>query len=419
LLKGSRTKLKRFLRENRPGRFFFVIPALALLPFVKVLQSLKKRTNNNNRIILFQRGGIGDLLMLTPVIRILLKRFPKGKVDLCLTHDYVKDAFECHPYISEIIPFDFYWKGYRAFFSLKSRKEGIWKILFYHPKLFFKVALKKYDLAIDYTLSPEMKNLSNALACSIFITKRIGYRENALGFLTDTIDVKPQKLHRVDYYFSVLQLIGINPNELDIKKYVYPLSSDDKEWAKSFLKNHVSSDFFLLAIHPGGANLLVTRRWPLENFITVGKWVIKNSRGTVILIGGKEDIEVCDAIASELKSGCINICNQTTLKQTAAILSFCNACLTNDTGILHLAAAVGVPNIFAIFGPTDADLLLPPEANVIALKSDLECAPCAGSIINKETKECSNIQKGKCLLDINPEQVIKHLEHLLDNEKQL
>ena len=223
----------------------------------------------------------------------------------------------------------------------------------------------------------------------------------------------------MDYYFSVLQLIGIGPHELDTRKYIYPLSSDDKEWAKSFLKNHASPDSFLFAMHPGGANLAVPRRWPLENFITVGQWVIKNLQATVILVGGKEDVEVCDAVASELKSSCINICNQTTLRQTAAILSSCKACLTNDTGILHLAAAVGVPNIYALFGPTDADLLMPPEANVIALKSDLECAPCAGSIIGKDTKECLNMPKGRCLSDIKPEQVIKHLKTMLSNEKQL
>jgi len=418
LIKGNRTKLNRFLKDNRPGRFFFLIPALALLPFMSLLQSLKKRTNNNNRILLFQFGGIGDLLMLTPIIRILKRRFPQSKIDLCLTHDYVKDAFEGHPFFNEVIPFDFYWKGYKAFFNLKSSKEGVWRVLFYHPRLFLKLALRRYDLSIDYSPSPEMKDLSGALAYIISIPRRIGYGGDALGFLTDKIDIQPREMHRVDYYFSILQLIGINPNELDTRKYVYSLTSDDKAWGDFFLRKHARASSFIFAMHPGGVNLIVPRRWPLEHFITVGQWVIKNMRGTILLTGGEEDVEVCNAVASELKSGCINICNQTTIKQTAAILSFCNACLTNDTGILHLAAAVGVPSIYALFGPTNADLLMPPEANVIALKSDLECSPCAGSIISKDTRECSNTPKGECLFDIKPEQVIKHLSQLLNHEKK-
>ena len=396
------------------GRLFFLIPVFLLYPFIGILRSLKKRKDNNYRIALFQLGGIGDTLMLTPVIHILLKKFPQCKIDLCLTHDYVKDAFNGHPYFNEIIPFDFYWKGYKAFFNLKSKQEGIWKVFFYHPKLFLKIALRGYDLVIDYNLSHETRNLSNALAYAIFVPKRLGYGENVLGFLTDTINTQLEKMHRIDYYFSVLQLIGIDPNELNTRKYVYPLTSDDKNWGNSFLINHETSGSFLFVMHPGGANLVVQRRWSLENFITVGQWVIKNMHGIVLLTGGKEDVEVCNAIAAKLKSDCINICNQTTIRQTAAILSFCNACLTNDTGILHLSAAVGVPHIYALFGPTDANLLMPQEANVIILKSGLECSPCAGSIIDKDTVECNTIPIGICLLTIKPEQVIEAIGQSLN-----
>jgi len=378
---------------------------------------LKKRTHNNYRIVLFQFGGIGDLLMLTPVIRILKKRFPQSKIDLCLTHNYVKDAFNGHPFFNEIIPFDFYWEGYKAFFDLKSRQEGVWKIFLYHPRLYIKLAFRRYDLSIDYNLSSETENLSNALAYALSVSRRIGYGEDTLGFLTESVNSQSWEMHRVDYYFSVLQLIGIGSHELDTRKYIYPLSSEDKNWGDAFLRNHATPGSFLFAMHPGGANLKVQRRWPLENFITVGQWVIEKMNGTVLLTGGKEDVEVCNAIAAKLDPMCINICNRVTIRQTATVLSSCNACLTNDTGILHLAAAVGVPNIYALFGPTDAVLLIPPEANVIVLKSDLECAPCAESIINRETKECSNTPKGSCLLNIHPEQVIEHINQMLVNER--
>ena len=109
--------------------------------------------------------------MLTPVVRILKKRFPQSKIDLCLTHDYVKDAFNGHPFFDDIITFDFYWKGYKAFFDLKNREKALWRVFFYHPRLFLKIALRSYDLSIDYSLSPEMKNLAGALAYAVSYPK--------------------------------------------------------------------------------------------------------------------------------------------------------------------------------------------------------------------------------------------------------
>ena len=361
-----------------------------------------------SRIAVFHFAGIGDTLMLTPAVAALKDHFPDTRIDLAMCHNYVKEALDGHPFFGEKIPFDFYWEGYRSFFYLKSRSEGMWKILIYHPKLYLKLALRGYDIAIDCNLSEETRNISGTLAFALGIPRRIGYGGDRLGFFTDAVPFDVNKKHRVDLYRAALEPLGIKEGSTR-STFVFPLTEQEKSWAKEYLASRMAAGSFLFAMHPGGAALKVPRRWPADYFVKVGRWIISKAGGMVLLTGDKADADVCNVVAADIGEKCINACGQLTLRQTAALLSRCNACLTNDTGTLHLAAAVGVPDIYAVFGPTDPALLKPPGVNVTAFAPHMSCAPCAGSIIDEDTAVCANVPQGRCLESIRPEQVIDQL----------
>ncbi len=365
--------------------------------------------------MLFQFGGIGDTLMLTPVARALTKKFPGARIALCLTHKYVKDALDGHPYFNEIIPFDFYWKGYSAFLTLKNRRGGVLKVLIYHPKLFLTMASARFDLAIDYSLGPEIKNLSGALSYALSIPERVGYGDDTRGFLTKTVSADIRAMHRVDYYFEALKSLGVTSGDDHSFRYEFPLSPDDIGWGRDFLKSNGRKRSLLVAMHPGGAKLMLPRRWPAENFISVGKWVIDELGGQVLLTGGREDEEVCKTVGAALGARCINACGKTTLRQTAALLSLCGACVTNDTATVHLASAVHMRNICVIIGPSDPSLYLPHDENLRVFRASVDCAPCIGSIIGSETQACSAAKPGLCLTSVTPEQIIEALKQVMLN----
>lgn len=398
----------QFLRYNRAKRFLFSIVAFLLLQIMVMYRSIKRPKSHGFSILLLHFAGIGDTLMLTPAVAALKDHFPDARIDLAMCHNYVKDALDGHPLFGEKIPFDFYWEGYKSFFHLKSRREGVWKILIYHPKLYLKLAFRGYDIAIDCNLSEETRNISGPLAFALGIPRRIGYGEDRLGFFTDTVPFEVSTKHRVDLYHASLEPLGIK-KESTGGAYVFPLAEQEKSWAKEYLASRMAAGSFLFAMHPGGADLKVPRRWPADYFVKAGRWIVDEAGGTVLLTGDKSDADVCNIVAAGLGKKCINACGQVTLRQTAALLSRCDACLTNDTGTLHLAAAVGVPDIYAIFGPTDPALLRPAGANVTVFAPDMACAPCAGSIIGKDTAACDTVPVGNCLNTITAEMVIEVL----------
>ncbi len=363
------------------------------------------------RIALFHFAGIGDTLMLTPMVSVLRERFPHARIDLVMCHPYVGEAFKERSFFNDAVPYRFSWVGYKAFFRIGNRSSAVLKVLRHHPHLYLALAKKRYQISVDCNLSNESRNLSRSLAYALRIRKRIGFGEDHLSMLTDQVPFDTTKT-RIALYGDLLTSLG-GVAELGERQYCMTMRETELSWVAEYFSSSGAASSTIVALNPGGAELNVPRRWPVENYIALGKWLLLQEGVQVLLIGGKEDVSICDRIAEALEGRCINTCGKTDVGQTAALLSRCTTLVTNDTGALHLAAAVGVPHVIALFGPTDAKLLVPPGRGITALSAKIACAPCAGSIINRETKTCVTTPPGACLRSIRPASVIKVLESVL------
>lgn len=363
------------------------------------------------RIAIFHFAGIGDTLMLTPMLGVLRDRFPHARIDLVMCHPYVGEAFAEHSFFNDIVPYRFAWPGYKAFFETRSQRSAVLRVLRYHPRLYLELARRRYQIAIDCNLSSESRNLSRALAYALRIRRRIGFGVDQLAFLTDRVPFVRTK-HRIALYGDLLKPLGGVAN-LGERQYCMTLSATELSWAAEYLSSQAAGNSTIVALNPGGVELNVPRRWPAESFIALGKWLLLQEGVKVLLTGGKEDVPVCERIAEALEGKCINACGRAVIGQSAALLSRCAAVITNDTGALHLAAAVGVPHVIALFGPTDARLLVPPGQGITVLSAKIACSPCAGSIIDRKTEACVTTPPGACLHSIQPESVIEILESVL------
>jgi heptosyltransferase-2 len=332
-----------------------------------------------------------------------------------MTHPYVRDVFESHPYFQRIIPMKYFMKGNASLRSVRNRGVGVLKALYYYPLPFLKLALRGYDVAIVYALSPDMEHLGSAVAYALGIPFRVGFGSNRENFLHCSLTFDHYRQHRVDLYIELLRFLGVSMQGGTPHRYVFPLSSRDQEWAREYLTRSGDPQPPLMAIHPGGAKLVVPRRWPAHHFLRVAQWFIRATGGTVVLTGGKDDEAFCNRLASDLGKGVVNTCGRLSVRETAAVLGRCDICLTNDTSAMHLAAAVDLPHIVVIFGPTDPHLLVPKGHNIQYLQASLPCVPCAGSVIGRDTQKCSQAIEGECLRAVKPEQVIGVLEGVLDD----
>ncbi len=263
-------------------------------------------------------------------------------------------------------------------------------------------------LGINFGLSDFDRKLGNALLYCLNVRTRVGPAGPSDSLLTHRTTVDYARTRRTEAYLNFLKPLGIRSNEC---AYEFPIGNSDLEKVKFVLRQKkVDTSKPLAVIHPGGKIHVNSRRWPAEYYAQVCSFLSASGEFEIILTGDHDDMNVCDEIVRSPGSKVKSIAGRLTFSETAALLSSCQLCITNDTSTLHLAEAVQVPRVISIFGPTDSDVLAPQNERHVVLRSNLPCAPCMGGIIDGKTERCWRDVKEECLLGIRPEQVIDILK---------
>jgi ADP-heptose:LPS heptosyltransferase len=201
-------------------------------------------------------------------------------------------------------------------------------------------------------------------------------------------------MHQTDYYLSCLGLARRSLPAIDI-----PLCAEALRWRAEFSERHGLQNKALLVMAPGsGAR---EKNWPLAHFAMIGRWWRERGAGEVIVLlgpvererGGFEEIPADFVLARDLS-----------LAQAAALLAHCDLYVGNDSGVTHLAGALGAPTA-AIFGPSDPRQWAPRGAKVSLLSLAVACAPCKTAVM----KNCPH---RRCLVDFSPEKIVAELEKI-------
>jgi heptosyltransferase-2 len=170
--------------------------------------------------------------------------------------------------------------------------------------------------------------------------------------------------------------VGANPEPLAPQLFV---SSNEIEAArKQFGLEQMTLPVF--GLNPG-AEYGPAKRWPVERFITAAREIEKRTNCVWLIFGGKNDNAIAAQIESAIgnrQSAIFNLADKTSLRELMALLKLCRVLLTNDSGPMHVAAALGTP-VVVPFGSTSPDLTgpgLPGDPRHRLLKSDAPCSPC-------------------------------------------
>jgi len=354
------------------------------------------------KILIRGVNWIGDAVMTMPSIRAVRHEFPDAHISL-LVRPWVADIFKEDPDINDVILYDDSFKGF------------IGKI-----RLAKKLRNQKFDIAIL---------LQNAFDAALIawlagIPERVGYSRDFRGFLlTKAIPVSKDVLesHQVHYYLNLLRSMGIEAKET--LPFIY-LTDDEREKARKLLAIRAKTprpfkapdSKLLVGINPG-ATYGSAKRWLPERFAELMSRIINELNGEIIIFGSQSEIKIVDEIISLVMpdgesslqhTHILNMTGKTGLRELAAFIAECDAFITNDSGPMHMAAALFVP-VVAMFGSTDRTATSPFGEGHQIITKNLSCSPCM-------ERECPEGHM-KCMSEITAEDVFTALKKILPAKK--
>ena len=335
-------------------------------------------TQQYKRILLTRLKYIGDIVLTTPLIHTLRDRFPDAYIAYLGDKNGVS-LLEQNPYLDEIFSIDF------------SRNTILQQL-----GLFYQLNRKHFDLVIDLFCNPRSALLSFATQAPV----RVGGNLPGRGKLY-TIRIKDDGIPKsaVEFHYQSLKAAGIEP------KYFAPeifLAEDEKKESRRYLEwQGIDFSKPIVALHPGGT--WPAKLWPAERFADLADLLVAKMHAQIILTKGPRDGEAAGKVESAIVGGVLSL-PVLPLRQLAAILSLCAACVANDSGPMHIAAAVGTPTI-GLFGPGEENIWFPytpafpgGSPKHIALRKDVPCHPCHLNVCNRTGNEYMECMK---LLSVN------------------
>ncbi|MFZ5515788.1 MAG: lipopolysaccharide heptosyltransferase II [Candidatus Zhuqueibacterota bacterium] len=306
------------------------------------------------KILIVHTAFIGDIILATPLIEAVKDRFADAQIDF-VAIPATANLLETNPFLREVIVYD-----------KKNRDKGFRRA----AQLAQRLRRTAYDLAIV----PHRSLRSALIVFSAGIRKRIGFDRSAGAFLFTERVRYNRDAHEVE---RNLALVGLSESE--IKKYSPRIFLDesDKAGVDLFLEKFaLAGKSAFVAMAPG--SVWLTKRWTEDGFADViHKLVESEDSLRVILIGGKQDGEVCRRLTDRFPDHVINTAGQFSLRQSAYLISRCRALICNDSGPMHLGVAVGT-RVIAIFGPTVPAFGFAPygDGHIVVEHPGLYCRPC-------------------------------------------
>ena len=318
-------------------------------------RDLKRVPGLGRRILVRGVNWVGDTVLTYPAVQQLKTLFPHSHLAILVSSSLV-DLWKTFPYVNEIIPFQ--------------KKKGIasfWEDLNIGQSL----KERNFDLAVIFPRSFRS-------AFQIYLARipnRIGYQDEGRSFfLTHGIHRTKEILrsHRVDYFKKLTEPLGKVEGISSPRIF---LREEDRRWAEDMLRNLGLLDGRpLIGMNPG-ATYGLAKCWHPGRFGELGKRLSKKRKATVLVFGKEEEKPIAKEILQHLEGGGIDLTGGTHLLQLAALLERCHLLVTNDTGTMHVAAAVGTP-VVALFGSTDPITTGPWGEGHVVVRKDVPCSPC-------------------------------------------
>jgi ADP-heptose:LPS heptosyltransferase len=291
------------------------------------------------KILVITLAGIGDTLIATPFIRELRENFPDAVIDALVMWPGAKDLLEHNPNVNRV-------------FQKNLMKCGKLEAV----RFLWSLRRERYQLSIN--THPQSRIHYRVAAWLAGAQVRISHRYECSNWLDNWLVTGslPQDYtrHSIDNNFDVLPMIGAQ-KKLPAHEMEFFLEPGDERFADDFLTRHKLFGKKILGLHvgSGGTKNLPLKRWPLKNYAGLVRQLNKQRPDIhVLLFGGPEEAKDHSIILAQANADLTREAKTKNLRETAALMKRCSAFLSVDTALMHIAAAVKVPNQIAIEAPT-------------------------------------------------------------------
>lgn len=360
------------------------------------------------RILVVKLSDIGDVLTATPALRALRESFPAARLDALIPPNSAPVLAES-PLVDDVIVFDKfqYDRPIDAF-----RPSSLAALVRFARDL----RRQCYDcLVILHHLTTRWGTLKYALLAVTSGAKvRVGLDNGRGWFLTHRVpDEGFGAKHEVEYWLDAVGTIGAGTEDTSLEMAI---GAEDEAFVNDQIPMTKSqTPRPVVAIHPGSGGYSLARRWAPKGFAQVADALVERYRARIVLVGTPAD--GVSQVASLMRSEAVNLEGSTNLRQLAAILKRCDLFIGADSGVMHLAAAVGTP-LVAIFGPSNHRAWgpWPRDGRHIILHADLPCSPC--SYVGYKVGQREGCEAMTCMKAIAPEMVLAAAERLLQGNAE-
>ncbi|WP_417914638.1 lipopolysaccharide heptosyltransferase II [Candidatus Electronema sp. JM] len=303
------------------------------------------------RILIRATNWIGDAVMTTPAVRTVRRNFPKAEITL-LAQPWVADVFTACPYLDRILLYE---------------KQGRHRGLRGKLRLAAELRAEHFDCAIL---------LQNAFEAALLawlarIPVRAGYTTDGRGLLLTHGVAKPPDIgaqHQVHYYQAMLAGLGLQRAADALELFLCPAAEQE---AKQLVQGRNGP---IIGLNPGAA-YGPAKRWPSEKYAALAGQLATATGGLIVIFGTKADQDAAAAIIAAAASQVLDLTGRTSLALALACIARCDVFVTNDSGLMHVAAALNRP-LAAIFGSTDHIATGPFSERAKVIRHPLPCSPC-------------------------------------------
>lgn len=312
------------------------------------------------RKILFVRlDRIGDVVLSTPAFGALKRHFPCAELTVLLRSS-TRGLVEQNPHVDRVLTVD-------------GARESIGVIR--------RLRAERIDLLIDpYDDWP----LESAFIAGLSGARvRIGYAvAGREAFFTTRLQPPLPGRHMMDVVLDSLKPLGVFPGDAEPKVF---LMEAELESARKWLDERIDGGLPVIGLHPGAT--FETQRWPLEYFSELGTLLLRDGRRRLLVFGGPADRPLVAELVKRLGDGALS-CVSSDIRRFSALLACCRLLVCNNSGPLHVGAALGVPTV-SFMGPTVKDRWLPRGARHAVLRiDDLPCIGCNAGFCRIGTHDC-------------------------------
>jgi len=349
--------------------------------------TIQRNEKKLNKVLIIRLSSIGDILLTTPLIRVLHQTYPDCRIDFVIKRQF-QDLIAYHPYISKVYAFD----KHDPATSLVNLKT--------------QIRNEHYDVVIDIH-----KNFRSIyLRTCVNADRVVQFKKYALKrwllvhFKINLYDTVVPVYRR---YIDSIKDFGFKYDDAGLELFIPDHTERlvERDWGERLR----SMSGPIIGMAPGASYL--TKRWLPDGFGEVAEYLIRRYNARIIFFGNADDREVIGGIIDSLECDrtCVyNIAGKLSLMESASLLNRCCCLITNDTGLMHMATALK-KKVIAIFGSTTRELGFFPcsDEAIIVQHADLKCRPCS----HVGRNSCPE-KHFRCMRDITASHVIDAYESL-------